>query len=461
EASGADDILVRVVPQQTTEYDPGINPQDEISVLLVEDIGNPQTFNDIPVSCSGDRLQRLIVSGPQGVGIDAANALGLPISESCNCSNGDLLTVDVPYGVDLLTLRPKARVRTSQALNDTTGLALDFDFLPLIPPLVHPGYDPQDDTYITSSEVEPCYTLQEPGGVSPSNPEQGVTVAFIDSGYDINNWGDPFATTTSYQGATPSCWQNAGFSFSQFGFNFLDANSDVQDLNGHGTDVASTFVSGISDIPVSVLHFKFFGDGQGSYFDALCASYVGVQAGVDILNWSWGFYETELPRSLANLLDFMRENNAMAVAAAGNDMVNISTQRLYPAAASNSFDNLLAVGSYVYPSFGDYSPELANFSNFSDTRVNVAAYATKQTPLAGTFDVHSPAGTSISTPLMTKQLAEYWGEQISFGNTNINYSEVIGTVISALPTGASELSGEIQDERYLPVGCKDGNLPPP
>ncbi|MEM6396877.1 MAG: S8 family serine peptidase [Bacteroidota bacterium] len=460
-SSGAEDILIRVVPQQTGEYDPGINPEDEISVLAYGDIGNPQTFNDIIIGCSGDRLQRLVISGPSGIGFDAAASLGLPVSESCNCSDGDLLAVDVPYGVDLLTLTPKAKTRVSRALNDTTGLGIDFDFLVNIPPITQIGYDPQDDVYINSSEAEPCFTLQEPGASSPSSPEQGVTVAFVDSGYDILNWADPFVSSVAYQGQTPMCLQDAGFNFTQYGFNLLNPGSSIQDDSGHGTDVASTFVSNINDVPISALHFKFFNDQSGSYFDALCASYIAVQAGTNLINWSWGFYESEFPKSLSNLLEFMQSSNVLAVAAAGNEMANINSEPLFPAAASTSFDNVIAVGSYIYPTLGDYSPELAAFSNFSNIRVNVAAYATKETPLAGTFDLHKPAGTSISTPLVTKELAEFWGAQIDMGNANISYTEVVGSVFGALPIDAPLLLDFIEDGRYLPVGCEDGDLPDP
>ncbi|MEO0627127.1 MAG: S8 family serine peptidase, partial [Bacteroidota bacterium] len=460
EASGADDILVRVVPIQTTEYVPGENPEDEISVLLIEDFDNPDTFNDIIVSCSGDRLQRLVISGPGGLGFDAAAALGLPISESCSCSNGDLLTVDVPYGIDLLTLRPRSRVRVSQALNDTSGLGIDFDLLLDVPTTTPQGYDPADDVYINSIEAELCYEPMVPGAASPSDPNSGVTVAFIDSGFDVQNWGEIFAQSTTFQGETPPCWQNAGFFFSQFGYNFLDGNGNVQDVNGHGTDVAATLLSNTPDFPLSVLHFKFFGDGQGSYFDALCASYVAAASGANILNWSWGFYETELPKSLGNLLINLQEQNVLAVAAAGNDSISIDADRLYPASASMLFDNVVAVTSYWYPSPINLEPRLTGFSNFSPSRVSAAAYATKQTPLINSPGLHSPAGTSISTPLLAQQFAEYWGQQRALGNAP-GYNEVISTVFANLPDNAPELVQGVQDGRYLPVGCSDGDLPPP
>ena len=455
-ATGVEDLLVRVTAiPNNTGYQPGSDTRDAISVSAFDFIPSGTEFDDgTLLSCDGRSFQRMVLSAPLGNGQDIVDILGLPIDESCSCSEGSLFALDVPYGIDLLALKPKLKDRTAQALTDTFDLAFDLDYLIPRPNLDQSTYDPNDD--VPFSQAGDCVDFAPANVGSAKDPQAGVVVAFVDSGVDFANWGAPVFAQNAYQAIAPDCWSAVG-DFSEYGYDLIFNDPFPDDLSGHGTDVSGTVVSQYdSPVPLSLLHFKFFSNNAGSYFDALCGSYLAANSGADIINWSWGFPETSLPESLENLLNFLKNNNIIVVAAAGNSSVNISTDPVYPAAASSRFDNMVSVGAYSYlQNPVTLEPTLLNFSNFSNDRVSIAAYGATETPLIGTALFHVPIGTSISAPLVTKQLA-----RIRAANLEGDVLDVIQSFYDQVlfdgPLGAF-----IVDGKYLQLGCVDADYPEP
>lgn len=456
-STGVEDLLVRLVATPNdVGYQPGTDTRDVISVSAFDFVPTGTEFDDgTLIACDGKSFQRMVLSAPLGNGDDIAAILGLPVAESCSCSEGSLLALDVPYGIDLLALKPKLRDRTAQALTDTFDLAFDLDYLIPRPNLDQSSFDPNDD--VAFANAANCVSFGPANVGSPTDPEQGVIVAFVDSGVDIDNWGASVFGQNTYRGETPSCWTDGGLFFSEFGYDLIFNDPIPNDISGHGTDVSGAFVNQYdSSVPLSLLHFKFFAADAGSYFDALCGSYLAANSGADVINWSWGFEETSLPRSLANLLSFLQDNNVIVVAAAGNNGVDISTNPVYPAAATPSYNNMVSVGSYSYiDNPVTLVPTLLEFSNFSNDRVSIAAYGIAETPLAGTDLVHRPIGTSISAPLVAKQLARFKAIDLEAVPEDVIQS-FFDQVLFDVPLGLV-----IVDGKYLQLGCVDDDYPEP
>ncbi|MEO0788616.1 MAG: S8 family serine peptidase, partial [Bacteroidota bacterium] len=467
-ASEYEDVVIRLSTEQYINDDEEIRIKESISVIAIKDISNPEEpDNDFRIACTEDRLQRLVISRPSGNADKVADILGLDISETCSCSNDALITVDVPYGIDLETLRPRSKERVSQALTDSVGI--DFDLIIRMPKrdLI---FDENDgEIFSQQSENADCFKFNE-SNTTPSvadEPSQ-LTVAFIDSGFDLLNL-KAFVKDHKFDKKEPECLDGSGLTFSSYGLDLLQLGPSPQDEIGHGTHVASAFISNMkARSSISVLHFKFIGNSGGSYFDALCASYIASASGAKILNWSWGFEEEEIPASLDHLLLHLDSNQVVAIAAAGNDSIVLADDitfypsvldsiSIYPAAASPKYNSLISVGSYHYPSpiGSPLKPARAAFSNYNKEIVDVAAYGTVQTPDFHGGGMHYPAGTSISAPLVSRRLAELWSAR-----PDMDHLTAIQQLRKSFVNFPPNMMGEFINGQYLPVGCGEESAAP-
>ncbi|MEM6396876.1 MAG: S8 family serine peptidase [Bacteroidota bacterium] len=435
----------------TAQEDQEGNDKQTVSAVAIRNIEQDQQSNDrLRLNCSGDAFQRLVVSRPAGNAQEVADMLGLTVSQSCDCSDKNLVAVNVPYGIDLETLQPKAKTRVSRALTDSVGLDIDINIIPPKIIEIDPDFDPDQQTsppFDIYNDSDNCLVFRTSSAPAPTAGKPNFTVAFVDSGYDLVNH-ESKVVKHKYLQTPPSC---IGGAMSVYGFDFTNVAPDPIDTLGHGTDVASAFLSRLeTKEAVSILHLKFFDDDRGSYFDALCASYLAIKAEAKIVNWSWGFRADEEPASLTHLLGVLDARGVVAIASAGNDASLLSDSLMYPAAASIDHNNLIAVGSYVYTDISSSPPlpEIATFSNFSNKLVDVAAYASVKTPLANTPFDHSPAGTSISAPLVARKLTEIWTSK-----PRMNHLDAISELYKSLATNPPALQNEIVKGRYLQNGC--------
>ena len=106
----------------------------------------------------------------------------------------------------------------------------------------------------------------------------------------------------------------------------------------------------------------------------------------------------------------------IVVTSAGNENDNLDDRPQWPAAFSHisyKLDNMLTVGSMVYPNFDiSNDPVKVLFSSYSDKLVDVSAYLTSASPDPnGTSqdDVVFIAGTSISAPMIVRSVAGFVG----------------------------------------------------
>jgi len=178
------------------------------------------------------------------------------------------------------------------------------------------------------------------------------------------------------------------------GYDFVNIDSDPMDDNGHGTMVAGIIGAetnngeGIAGVcwNCRVLAVKVLNDeGLGYYSWIADGIQYAVEQGARVVNLSLGGSTPSF--ILEDALSYATNNNAIVVAAAGNE----SSQLLYPAAYS---PKCISVGAT------DYSDLRAYFSNFGPN-LDIAAPGVE---ILSTFPGNNYAigdGTSFAAPIVS------------------------------------------------------------
>jgi subtilisin family serine protease/subtilisin-like proprotein convertase family protein len=239
------------------------------------------------------------------------------------------------------------------------------------------------------------------------------------------------------------------------GYDFANKDGDPMDDHFHGTHVAGTIgavgnngigVAGVS-WSVQIMALKFLdASGGGFTSDAIAAVNYAVANGATVANASWGGGSSSkaLKDALDHARDFGDEGKGMIfVAAAGNDGSNNDTTPFYP--ANYNDDNIVSVAAT------DHNDQLASFSNYGKTTVDIAApgvnilstFPTQQTQAM--IDAGLPAnygsisGTSMATPHVTGVIA-----LVRALHPLWSYNEIINQVLNTadvIPAAAKTVSG--------------------
>ncbi|MFF2811999.1 type VII secretion-associated serine protease mycosin [Streptomyces sp. NPDC058000] len=189
-----------------------------------------------------------------------------------------------------------------------------------------------------------------------SGQGQGIRVAVIDTGIDAGNkqlQGAIEGPGKSYVGGKPT-----------------------QDKVGHGTKVAGIIAAHRSSTSgfyglapeAKVVPFQQTSDEKAGTAETLAqAINDAVAANVDIINISQGTAANkQLLSTLEQAVKNAKAHNVLIVAAAGNSGASGEEKNIYPAAFSESYDNVLAVAA------SDRNDERAPFSQ-PGSFVNIAA----------------------------------------------------------------------------------------
>lgn len=239
------------------------------------------------------------------------------------------------------------------------------------------------------------------------------------------------------------------------GWNFVDNNNIVTDVNGHGTHCAGilgargnnkTGITGVAwntkIMPIKILSDNGAGDWNRAYDGIVYA----ISNGAQILSNSYGSKETTALMNIA--MQLAHSSNALFVAAAGN---NSTSKAIYPAYFSNTFDNVISVASTTR------SGVLSSFSNFGDG-VDIAVPGTfiLSTSPGNTYKPQS--GTSMAAPHVAGAAAVLWD---SFPK------KTMPQIRNAILNGATRFSSlldKVEGSRHLDVdGARaqlDGSVPP-
>lgn len=426
EASNYSTIYVRVLYAAESGY---VLDGESENITIAAYIGQPgfEVFETVQTdngterifrNCDNSATNRIILSGPNAQ--LTALSSGLPVT-SCACSNDQLVTISAPAGVDLNTLRPKVREKPAEP--DTTNTYPDLIIAAQNLNFTNFGDNPANDENLTGNS---CLSFSAPNTGSGGN--NSVVVTVVDSGVDIATHGDIFAAN-GYQNPATNCLE-----FSVYGTDLTTGDDFPDDEIGHGTAVASAVISGYDrNRPLTVINNKFFNSTGGSLFNALCGGYAGIEAGSHIINLSWGFKSQEEPAAMKTFLDYARDQNVAIVASAGNRGEFINDFFYWPALFSRDYANMITVASYKYSNTSPQVEMKTDWTNFSPFDVQVAAlYARECLQRNGT--VWYPAGTSISAPIVTNQLAILKADNYSFSAVQLVNEFLNSDLLSTKPS---------------------------
>ncbi|KAF4672236.1 Suppressor of the cold-sensitive snRNP bioproteinsis mutant brr1-1 [Perkinsus chesapeaki] len=227
-----------------------------------------------------------------------------------------------------------------------------------------------------------------------------VVVAVIDSGVDYRH-----EDLRENLFASDSCG---------YGYNFHDDNSDVSDVNGHGTHCAGILgavtdngvgVAGIAR--VKIMPLRVFGpDGTGDVRLALEALNYAVEQGADLSSHSYGSPDASSTFRLA--ISRAAEQGHLVVAAAGNEGRDISVDKVYPCAFTEQVD-MICVASSGRTS----DDQLASHSNYAPY-VDIAAPGVEIPSTYPSNEYVYMTGTSMATPHVTGVAAILYSIGLSF-----------------------------------------------
>jgi subtilisin family serine protease len=238
-----------------------------------------------------------------------------------------------------------------------------------------------------------------------------IVVAVVDTGVDFSHpdlaaqqWVNPGENCGSSD-PTISCADrtdgvdsdNDGYVDDWRGWDFINHDNNPFDDNNHGTHVSGT-IGAVGDNGVGVvgvnwhvkiMALKFLGsNGSGSTADAISATLYAADHGARVASNSWG--GGPFDQGLSNAIDYGASKGMLFVAAAGNDSSNNDTTPSYP--ASYGSDSIMSVAAT------DSNDNLASFSNYGATSVDLAApgVGILSTTPGNTYSSFS--GTSMATP---------------------------------------------------------------
>lgn len=281
-------------------------------------------------------------------------------------SSNDISTQSVNEDVYLLTLASEEK----EDVLDAIDILKDCSYVNYAEP----------DYYLYATDVTPNDTyfseqygmskIQAPAAWSLSKGSSNVLVGIIDSGVDY-----------SHVELSSNMWRNPGeiagdgidndgngYVDDVYGWDFADNDNDPMDENGHGTHCAGVVASasnnsmGVAGIcwNAKIVALKFMdADGAGSTSAATEAINYATMMNIPITNNSWG--GGGYSQAMYNAIN----RTGLFVAAAGNDGLNLNNRNSYPATYTCS--NIVSVAAT------DSSDRIASFSNYSTTKVDIAA----------------------------------------------------------------------------------------
>lgn len=253
-------------------------------------------------------------------------------------------------------------------------------------------------------------------------------VAVIDTGVDYNHpdlaanmWRNPGET------AGDGIDNDAnGLVDDIYGADYANNDADPMDDNNHGTHCAGT-IGGVGNNGVGVtgvawttriMALKFLtASGSGSTSNAIrCIDYA-ISKGASILSNSWGGggYSSTLEQAITRA----RNAGAIFVAAAGNNGANTDVSANYP--SNYAVDNVVSVAAI------DRNNNLASFSNYGATTVDLGAPGVSILSTTRNNTYSSFSGTSMATPHVAGAIAVFWDR-----NPTLTYTQVIQRLLGSV-----------------------------
>ncbi|MEM1121484.1 MAG: S8 family serine peptidase [Bacteroidota bacterium] len=237
-------------------------------------------------------------------------------------------------------------------------------------------------------------SINSPAGTSTQI--SSIKIAVIDSGIDENHRD---LTNAIWTEANNGC---VGDDPVGIGYDFINDDFIPADVDGHGTSVNGIVVLRTPlDIELQMINGKFYQDGNGSLFDAICAMHYVIEQDARVMNLSWGFKNGGIPSILDKAITDAMANDILLVSSAGNTYEDNDQIDKWPANAVQ--DNMITVAAIEIDDLtGDTS--LAPYSNYGLRKVHLTAMGFAKTTTQNDM-LDDRAGTSIAAPFVTQTAA--------------------------------------------------------
>ncbi|MBO0723407.1 MAG: S8 family serine peptidase, partial [Blastocatellia bacterium] len=227
-------------------------------------------------------------------------------------------------------------------------------------------------------------------------------IAVIDTGVDIRHpdlWHNIWANKQEHVGKKGEDDDRDGYIDDISGWNFVNDSNDVTDDNGHGTAMAGIIAAegnnseGITGVMwrASIMPLKALDStGSGTIFDVVEAIDFAATHGASVINCSFG--TDGYSQALLDAINRAEMSGALVVTSTGNGGRDLSQKPYYP--ASYTAGNLITVAATAG---GD---QLADFSNWSESQVQIAAPGIDILTTSPNGEYASVTGTSAAAPLV-------------------------------------------------------------
>lgn len=181
----------------------------------------------------------------------------------------------------------------------------------------------------------------------------------------------------------------------------------------HGTHVAGIIAAssangfGAKGVCPSckIMSIRTVPDGDERDKDVANSIRYAVDNGAKVINMSFGKYLSPDSKTVESAVRYAQEHDVLLIHSAGNEAANSDTELSFPNDQNNTGENWIEVGASSYRS----TPlRIAEFSNYSKTRVDVFApgYEIYSTYPDSTYQTSS--GTSMAGPVVAGVAAYIW-----------------------------------------------------